>query len=147
MDAKTGVFTPAPSGLWVDYPKALLDKTNHFLFSENSATLAVGTVGIYTKHKVMLTDYTTAYSGVTIILTQATLEEHHNWQNYAILKIITQGTITTNAILTMEYKDHDDTTYNQFKNDVSGGNKFQMRIYHWARIAPTMGAADYPMAI
>jgi hypothetical protein len=105
---------------------------NRLLFSPTtSVTLSVTTAGIYTKHKLTLTDYTTAYSGITVILTQATLAEMQGWQNYAVIKIITLGAITTRAMLTMEYKDHDDTTYNQIKNDVLGGTEYQMRIYRW----------------
>jgi hypothetical protein len=104
---------------------------NRLLFSPTtSVTLSVTTAGIYTKHKLTLTDYTTAYSGVTVILCQPTLPEKHDWQNYAVLKIVTLGEITTQAVLTMEYKDYDDVN-NQFKNDIIGGEEWQMRVYRW----------------
>jgi hypothetical protein len=114
------VVAPAPSGF---------RKAGSYS-SWTTITLSVTTEGIYTKHKLVLTDYTTSYSGTTVILIQATLPEMHDWQNYAVLKIVTLGEITTTATLTMEYKDHDDAN-NQFKNDVIGGTESQMRIYRW----------------
>jgi hypothetical protein len=144
VGATTTTVAPAPSGFsFQGCDGALLRNVNpqfasgaelpqnQLLFSSTtSVTLSVTTAGIYTKHKLTLTDYTTAYSGVTVILTQATLSERTGWQNYAVLKIATQGTITTRAILTMEYKDHDDAN-NQFKNDIIGGAEYQMRVYLW----------------
>jgi hypothetical protein len=118
VGATSTVVAPAPSGLL----KSFSPRT--------TITLSVTTSGIYTKHKLVLTDYTTSYSGTTAILTQATLPEMHDWQNYAVLKIVTFGEITTQAMLTMEYKDHDDAN-NQFKNDIIGGAEYQMRIYQW----------------
>lgn len=102
-----------------------------FLFASATTILSVGTTGIYTKHKLTLTDYTTSLSGSTIILCQPTLTERHGWSNYAVLKIITNGIITTSAKLTMEYKDSEDTVNHQYLSDVSGGNEYQMRMYHW----------------
>ncbi|MFB3895136.1 MAG: SBBP repeat-containing protein [bacterium] len=108
-------------------------KSFTLFFFTGESTISVATIGIYTKHKLTITDYTTAYSGVTIILSQPTLIEKHGWLNYAVLKIVTQGTITTAAKLTMEYKDSDDTVYHQYLCDVSGGSEYehQMRMYHW----------------
>ncbi|MDI6784681.1 MAG: hypothetical protein QME64_11395 [bacterium] len=144
VGATTTTVAPAPSGFSVQGCDGVLLRNvnpqfasgaelpqNRLLFSSTtSVTLLVGTTGIYTKHKLVLTDYTTSYSGTTVILTQATLEGRHDWSNYAVLKIVTQGTITTRAILTMEYKDHDDEN-NQFLNDIIGGAEYQMRIYMW----------------
>jgi hypothetical protein len=124
VGATSTVVAPAPSGLLKSFSPG------------TTLTLSVTTAGIYTNHKLTLTDYTTAYSGVTVILLQAELRELEDWwgyagdTNYAVLKIETQGSITTNAILTLEYKDHDDEN-NQFKNDVLGGEERKMRIYHW----------------
>jgi hypothetical protein len=106
---------------------------NQLLFSPTtSVTLSVTTAGIYTKHKLTLTDYTTAYSGITVILTQTILDERFAWTttSNALLKIIIYGTITTRAILTMEYKDHNDAN-NQFTSDTVGGAEYQMRVYRW----------------
>ncbi|MFB3895313.1 MAG: SBBP repeat-containing protein [bacterium] len=100
------------------------------MINSNSVTLTVATTGIYTKHKLTLTNFTTAYSGVTVILAQPTLIEYHGWPNYSILKVIASGQTIPSAILAMEYKDYTDP-YNQFKNDVIGGEESQLRIYLW----------------
>jgi hypothetical protein len=105
--------------------------SSHSFLSSATTVISIKTTGIYTKHKLTLTDYITSYSGVTIILCQPTLTEKHGWPNYAALKIVTNGIITTSAKLTMEYKDSDDTVYHQYLSDVSGGNELQMRMYLW----------------
>jgi hypothetical protein len=114
VGAKTAIVAAAPTGF----------------AGSTSVTLTVSTTGIYTKHKLTLTNYTTAYSGTTVVLTQANLGEMYGWENYAVMKIVTNGTITTSATLTMEYKDHDDPN-SQFANDIHGGFEPQMRLYRW----------------
>ncbi|MDI6783216.1 MAG: SBBP repeat-containing protein [bacterium] len=114
----------------VDATSTVVTSSKSF-FANATTYLTVGTTGIYTKHRLTLSDYTVSYSGVTIALLQPTYQEKHGWLNYAALKIVTQGIITTTAKLTMEYKDSNDTVYNQYRNDVSGGNEQQMRVYHW----------------
>jgi uncharacterized protein YdeI (BOF family) len=120
VGATTNTVAPAPSGF---------RKSDLFSLG-TTVTLSVTTAGIYTKHQLTLTDYTTAYSGVTVMLDQATLSEMHAHPNYAVMKIVIYGEITTQATLTMEYKDQNDTT-NQFKNDVIDGIERQMRIYRY----------------
>ncbi|MFB3895126.1 MAG: SBBP repeat-containing protein [bacterium] len=115
VGASTGKVSAAPGSL---------------LAGNTAITLTVATTGIYTNHKLTLTNYTTAYSGTTVILTQASLGERYGWQNYAVLKIITNGTITTASNLTLEYKDHTDIN-NQYLNDVIGGYEPQLRISRW----------------
>jgi hypothetical protein len=121
VEASSTIVTASP-GFWEGKDK--------LFFASNTITLSVGTSGLYTKHKLALTNYIVAPSGIIVTLKQPVLTEKHGWLNNSMLKIITTGEITTQAILTMEYKDHDDPN-NQFRNDVIGGEEYKMRIYHW----------------
>jgi hypothetical protein len=134
VGAKTATVTPAAlKGLFADEAEVSF-------IASTSMTISVTTAGTYKKHKLTLLDYTPAYSGITVTLSQPTYNETQGWPpdqnpdmmpNNAIMKIsVTGGIITTQAVLTMEYKDYDDPN-NQITNDVRGGDESQMRLYRW----------------
>lgn len=109
------------------------------LMTSTSITISVTPVGIYTKHRITLLDYLPALSGITVTISQPTFLETQGWPpepsiyspNHAILKLkVTGGVITTQSILTMEYKDRDDPD-GKYTNDVHNGVEVQMRIYRW----------------
>jgi hypothetical protein len=123
VDAKTGYVAPKTGGFWSPDPKSF--------FATETAVIAVGTTGIYTKHKLTIYDYHTTGSGVAIGLSQATFAEMHGHPNYAVLKITTSTTVNQPATLTMEYKDRDDP-YGRYRSDLTPGyGEGAMRIYRW----------------
>jgi hypothetical protein len=133
VGAKTAIVAAASTGLaHQSYAEALLPTPNQeFIFAAGTTiTLTVSTPAIYTKHKLTLTNYTTAYSGVTVALMQANPAEKHGHENNGVIKIEVSSTITTAAILTLEYKDYNDRD-NQISNDVIEGSEYQMRIFKW----------------
>jgi PKD repeat protein len=118
--------------------KKFADSETESFFASTSVAISVTTTGIYTKHKLTLTDYTTAPTGIVVTLSQPNLLETQSWPpdrslapNNAIMKIkVTGGVVTTQAILTMEYKDRNDPN-GKYTNDVRGGDESQMRIFRW----------------